>query len=148
VSQTYMSWSRSPMLYPSLLYPHQADANRFHLASQSSTGSIFPKNLPVTTGASKFERTKHSHIKGDLSNLQVDMDMSSRLDVWGLSAESPFTSTLTEDDFLEMVLESPIFDSLFLLRSLMSFFVCLLFFFLFYLTTEDYLFGEHFLTIV
>ncbi|XP_062147076.1 uncharacterized protein LOC133854824 isoform X1 [Alnus glutinosa] len=105
VPQTYMSWSRSPMLYPSLLYPHQADANRFHLASQSSTGSIFPKNLPVTTGASKFERTKHSHIKGDLSNLQVDMDMSSHLDVWGLSAESPFASTLTEDDFLEMSYE-------------------------------------------
>lgn len=111
--QTYMSWSRTPMLYPSLLYPHQADANRFHLANQSSTGAIFPKTLPTTTGASKVERTKHSRINGDLSNLQVDMDMSSRFDVWGLSAESPFASSLTEDDFLEMVLESSIFDSLF-----------------------------------
>ncbi|KAE8055204.1 hypothetical protein FH972_012062 [Carpinus fangiana] len=105
VPQTYMSWSRTPMLYPSLLYPHQADANRFHLANQSSTGVIFPKNLPITTGASKVERTKHSRISGDLTNLQVDVDMSSHFDVWGLSAESPFASTLTEDDFLEMSYE-------------------------------------------
>lgn len=29
--------------------------------------------------------------------------MSTQFDVWGLSAESPHASTLTEDDFLEMV---------------------------------------------
>ena len=89
------------MLYPSLLYPHQPEANRFHLGHQSSTGVIFPKNPPIATGSSKVEGMKRSRINGDLSSLQVDMDMSSRFDVWGLSA-----STLTEDDFLDMVLIS------------------------------------------
>ncbi len=101
VPPVHMSWSRTPMLYPSLLYPHQPEANRFHLGHQSSTGVIFPKNPPITTGSSKVEGMKRSRINGDLSNLQVDMDMSSRFDVWGLSA-----STLTEDDFLDMVLIS------------------------------------------
>uniref|UniRef100_A0A2N9HA22 YTH domain-containing family protein n=1 Tax=Fagus sylvatica TaxID=28930 RepID=A0A2N9HA22_FAGSY len=100
VPPVHMSWSRTPMLYPSLLYPHQPEANRFHLGHQSSTGVIFPKNPPITTGSSKVEGMKRSRINGDLSNLQVDMDMSSRFDVWGLSA-----STLTEDDFLDMSYE-------------------------------------------
>lgn len=105
VAPLHMPWSRTPMLYPSLLYPHQAEVNRFHLAHQSSTGVIFPENLPITSGASKVARTKHSRSNGHLSSLQVDMDMSTRFDVWGLSAESPLASTLTEDDFLEMSYE-------------------------------------------
>lgn len=102
----HMPWSRTPMLYPSLLYPNQPEANRFHLGYQSSTGVMFPNNPPITTGSSQVDGTKCSRINGDLSNLQVDVDMSSRYEVWGLSAESPFTSTLTDNDFLEMVLVS------------------------------------------
>ncbi|XP_030947346.1 YTH domain-containing protein 1 isoform X1 [Quercus lobata] len=105
VPPVHMPWSRTPMLYPSLLYPHQPEANRFHLGYQSSTGVMFPNNPPITTGSSQVDGTKCSRINGDLSNLQVDVDMSSRYEVWGLSAESPFTSTLTDDDFLEMSYE-------------------------------------------
>ncbi|KAF5460762.1 hypothetical protein F2P56_020608 [Juglans regia] len=105
VPQMHMSWSRTPILYPSLLYPHQVEANRIDLANQSSTGVTFSKNSPMTTGASKVERMKRSHISGDFTNLRVEMDMSPRFDSWGLSAESPHASTLTEDDFLEMSYE-------------------------------------------
>ncbi|KAB1217143.1 Zinc finger CCCH domain-containing protein 45 [Morella rubra] len=105
IPPTHMSWSRTPMLYPSLLYPQHAEASRFHLAHQSSTGIVFPKNVPVRNGPLKMERTKRPSISEDLSNLQVDMDMSSHFDVWGSSAESPFASSLTDDDFLEMSYE-------------------------------------------
>lgn len=37
------------------------------------------------------------------SNLQVDRDVSSQFDAWGLAGDSPLASALTEDDFLEMV---------------------------------------------
>lgn len=87
VGPMHLSWSQTPMHYPSLLYQHQAEAN-----------------LPVNSVASKVTRAKHSRINGYHSNIRVDRDLSSRFDVWGLSAESRLASVLTEDDFLEMVL--------------------------------------------
>uniref|UniRef100_A0A5B6YV20 YTH domain-containing family protein n=1 Tax=Davidia involucrata TaxID=16924 RepID=A0A5B6YV20_DAVIN len=41
VAPVHMTWGRTPMLYPSLLYQHQAEASRFHLAHQRSTGVFF-----------------------------------------------------------------------------------------------------------
>lgn len=35
----HLSWSQTPMLYPSILYQHQAETNSFHLANQKSTES-------------------------------------------------------------------------------------------------------------
>jgi hypothetical protein len=39
----HLSWSQTPMLYPSMLYQHQAETNSFHLANQKSTGIILPE---------------------------------------------------------------------------------------------------------
>ncbi|KAA8522320.1 hypothetical protein F0562_013319 [Nyssa sinensis] len=106
VAPVHMTWGGTPMLYPSLLYQHQAEATRFHLACQGSTGVFIPENLPVTSGASKVSRKKHSHVNGSVTSVQVDQDNSPRFDAWGLSAErSPLASTLTEDDILEMSYE-------------------------------------------
>ncbi|KAF5478371.1 hypothetical protein F2P56_004936 [Juglans regia] len=105
VPPMHMSWSRTPILYPLPLYPHQAEANRFHLANQISTGVTFPRNLSITAGASKVERMKRSCNSGEISNSQAEMDMSPHFDVWGLYAESPFACTLTEDDLLELSYE-------------------------------------------
>ncbi|GFZ01238.1 YTH family protein [Actinidia rufa] len=88
----HMTWDQTHMLYPPLLYQHQAETSRFHLA-----------HLPITSGASKAPGTKHSQINGSLNGVQLDRNNSSRLDAWGWSAErSPLASTLTEDDILEM----------------------------------------------
>lgn len=89
------------MPYPSFLYQHQAGSNKFHLDHRHAEDA---DNLPFHSPSTKFSRIKHPCLKGNLSSLQVDHDLSSRYDLWGLSAESPLASTLTEDDFLEMVL--------------------------------------------
>lgn len=96
----HMSMARTPMPYPSFLYQHQAGASNFHLAQRCGGDA---ENLPFTSLSPKFARMNHPQINGNLTNLQVDSDMSARYDFWGLSAESPLASTITEDDFLEMV---------------------------------------------
>ncbi|GFZ06925.1 YTH family protein [Actinidia rufa] len=88
----HMTWDQTHTLYPSLLYQHQAETSRFHLA-----------HLPITSGATKAPGMKHSQINGSLNSVQLDRNNSSRLDAWGWSAErSPLASSLTEDDILEM----------------------------------------------
>ena len=105
LSSMHMAWT--PMLYPSLLYQHKAEASRFHLAHQRSTGPFLPENLPIYSGQSEVTWMKHPRITGNFTSVQVDHDTSSGLDVWNVSAErSPLASTLTEDDILEMVLRS------------------------------------------
>lgn len=95
----------APMLYPSLLYQHQTEASKFHLAYQGSAGIFLPENLSATYGASKLTRSERSCIKGSLTNVDLDHDSYSQFDIWGLSAErSPRGSALTEDDILDMVL--------------------------------------------
>lgn len=92
-----MSLAGSPMPYHPFLYQHQADPSRF-------PHTLAPEYFPTTKGASKVASMKNSSIKKNLTNLQVNHDMSTQYDVWDLSAKSPLGSTLTEDDFLEMVL--------------------------------------------
>ncbi|XP_015570947.1 uncharacterized protein LOC8272487 isoform X2 [Ricinus communis] len=94
VPPMHIPWVRTPIPYSSFLYQHHAGASRFRAV-----------NLPLSAGASKVSRMKHSQVNGSLANLQVRNDMPSRSDAWGLSAESPHASTLTEDDFLEMTYE-------------------------------------------
>ncbi|KAL5815316.1 hypothetical protein ACOSQ4_025957 [Xanthoceras sorbifolium] len=98
----HMSLTRTHTPYPPYLYQHQADARKVHLAQRSNGDA---ENLPTSSPSSKLARMKHSRIDGNLTNLHVDHDMSSRYDFWGLSAESPLGSTITEDDFLEMSYE-------------------------------------------
>ncbi|CAN6712811.1 unnamed protein product [Malus baccata var. baccata] len=43
VGPMHLSWSQTPMMYPSFLYQQQAEANRYHLANQRSTGIILPE---------------------------------------------------------------------------------------------------------
>ncbi|XP_058009601.1 uncharacterized protein LOC110649441 isoform X3 [Hevea brasiliensis] len=97
----HMPWVRTSMPYHSFLYQHHAEASRFHLAHQGSSGV----NMPLPSGASKMSRMKHSQLNGILANLQLKGDVHCQNDAWALSAESPLASTLTEDDFLEMTYE-------------------------------------------
>lgn len=102
----HMSWSQAPMLYSSLMYQHQAGASRYQLAHQRTGGTVLPEYFLVNFVDSKVTRMKHFHLTGFLFNLQVDRDVSSQFDAWGLCGESPPASVLTEDEFLEMVLGS------------------------------------------
>lgn len=92
------SWSQSPMLYSSLMYQHQTDSIRYQLAHGRTSGY---ENSP----ASKVTRMKHSSNDGYLPNTRMERDVTSRFDLWSLSAESPRSSVLTEDAFLEMSYE-------------------------------------------
>ncbi|CAI9093876.1 OLC1v1029468C2 [Oldenlandia corymbosa var. corymbosa] len=75
------SMRMGPVMYPSLLYHHQADASRFYGGHQMSRG-------------------------GNPGNFCGDVDTSAPFNVRGQSAErSPFGSSLTEDDFLDMTYE-------------------------------------------
>ncbi|KAG6791789.1 hypothetical protein POTOM_000922 [Populus tomentosa] len=93
-----MPWGRTPTPYPSFLYQQHDEASRFHLAHQGPTAAGFTDNA-LSSGASKVARMKQSR---NSTNLRIHCEMPSRTDIWGLSAESPLTSTLTDDDFLEM----------------------------------------------
>ncbi|XP_073261212.1 uncharacterized protein [Populus alba] len=96
-----MPWGRTPTPYPSFLYQQHDEASRFHLAHQGPTAAGFTDNA-LSSGASKVARMKQSR---NSTNLRIHCEMPSRTDIWGLSAESPLTSTLTDDDFLEMTYE-------------------------------------------
>lgn len=82
----HFSWPGAPIPYPSVLY--QTEASRFHVTQQRDSGVL--EHLHVASGASKVGRMRPS-----ITESQAE---------WGWSAESPLASTLTEDDFLEMVL--------------------------------------------
>lgn len=102
VPQLQSSLARTPIPYPPYFYQHQHDSRKAYLAQRSNGDA---ENLS-TSSPSKPATTRHSLFNGNLTSLQVDSDMSSRYDLWGVSAESPLGSTITEDDFLEMVWSS------------------------------------------
>lgn len=92
------------MFYPSLLYQHQIDASRLHIAPQRINGVFSAEELAVASGESKSRQSRHSQRNRSLANLHVDTDVGPQVKMWGLPAErSPLASNLTEDDILEMV---------------------------------------------
>ncbi|GAV79602.1 YTH domain-containing protein [Cephalotus follicularis] len=103
VTPSHMSWARMPMPHPSFLYQHQAEASRFQFAHNNS--AAFTEILPPVSRTSEVGKTRNPCIDGNLTKLQVDRETPSRIDVWGLPAESPLASTLSEDEFLEMSYE-------------------------------------------
>ncbi|KAK8584131.1 hypothetical protein V6N13_109514 [Hibiscus sabdariffa] len=102
VPPVHMSWAGTPMPCNPYLYQHQVDPSRYHLTHPHTLATEY---FPTTIRASKVASMKSSRINRNLTNLQVNHDMSTQFDAWGLSAESPLASTLTEDDFLEMTYE-------------------------------------------
>lgn len=106
--ELHMQFSGTTMSYPPFC-PNSAGASNFRLSQGSAAVA---ENFPVASLSSKPTKIKRSQIDGSLSNLQVDHDMSSRHDFCDLPAESPLVSTITEDDFLEMVLCLSSFSSI------------------------------------
>lgn len=94
------------MFYPSLLYQHQIDASRLHVAPQRINGVFSAEKSAIASGESKSRQSRHSQRNRSLANLHVDTDVSPQINMWGLPAErSPLASNLTEDDILEMTYE-------------------------------------------
>ncbi|XP_049369813.1 uncharacterized protein LOC125834717 isoform X1 [Solanum verrucosum] len=94
------------MFYPSLLYQHQIDASRLHVAPQRINGVFSAEESAIASGESKSRQSRHSQRNRSLANLHVDTDMGPQINMWGLPAErSPLASNLTEDDILEMTYE-------------------------------------------
>ncbi|KAL3329528.1 hypothetical protein AABB24_033730 [Solanum stoloniferum] len=94
------------MFYPSLLYQHQIDASRLHVAPQRINGVFSAEESAIASGESKSRQSRHSQRNRSLANLHVDTDMGPQINMWGLPAErNPLASNLTEDDILEMTYE-------------------------------------------
>lgn len=75
------------MPYPPTVYPNQDDLSRFHLTQQRGYG-VHSEYLHTSSGA---------------SNSRTEQEKSLRFNSWGLPLESPLASSLTDDDFLNMV---------------------------------------------
>lgn len=97
-----MPWTM-PMAYPSSVCPNPAEANKSLPANQRFNVTTSNETFPSSSGSSKVAGTKRPHFSANIPKLQVDKDAASQFDVWGFSSESPLASTLTEDDFLDMV---------------------------------------------
>ncbi|KAI4303479.1 hypothetical protein MLD38_039102 [Melastoma candidum] len=89
-----MSWTM-PQHYLSY---RQVEANG--CAGYATAGQTSPQGS--TSGKSK--NPKCANTKGNVSTLP-DLETYPQCDMWGLPAESPHASSLTEDDFLEMSYE-------------------------------------------
>ncbi|KAG9145056.1 hypothetical protein Leryth_018344 [Lithospermum erythrorhizon] len=88
-------------LYPALLYQNQAEASIYHLARQRPSDTI-DERLSIPHRASEAKRSKNN---GRPSRVHVDQEIPA-YDAWGFSSErSPLTSTITEDDILDMTYE-------------------------------------------
>ncbi|CAN1186321.1 Zinc finger CCCH domain-containing protein 45 [Linum perenne] len=103
--QIHIPWGRTPMPYPSFLYNHPPDASSFRLGNPGSTSTAMPENRHLDCSPSKASRKANFHPNGHLIHPLVPHGGPSQLDFWGLTAESPRASTLTNDDFLDMTYE-------------------------------------------
>ncbi|KAK6137638.1 hypothetical protein DH2020_028564 [Rehmannia glutinosa] len=89
----------APVLYPSLLYQHQAEVSRFQMPHQRA--GLMLNNSSNVPGAPKVKQSRSCQINGSSAN-RSDTGSNN----WGLSAEgSPLIGTFTEDDILEMTYE-------------------------------------------
>lgn len=75
------------MPYPPAVYANQDDLSRFHLAQQRGYG-VSSEYLHTSSGASNF---------------RTEQEKSLRFNSWCLPLESPLANSLTDDDFLDMV---------------------------------------------
>ncbi|CAN0841594.1 30-kDa cleavage and polyadenylation specificity factor 30 [Linum grandiflorum] len=103
--QIHMPWGRTPMPYPSFLYHHPAEANGFHLNNPGSMNTAMPESQHLACSPSKASRKANFHVNGNFIHPLVPHGVPSQPDFWGLTAESPRASTLTNDDFLDMTYE-------------------------------------------
>ncbi|RDY02714.1 30-kDa cleavage and polyadenylation specificity factor 30, partial [Mucuna pruriens] len=100
----HLSWSM-PLPYSPMFYQNQPEVNKFHSTNQRFNETMFTEILPTTSESSQVSGIKRSHFSGQIPKLQMDKDVASQFEFWGLSSGSPLASTLTEDDFLDMSYE-------------------------------------------
>jgi len=100
----HMSWSM-PLPSSSLFYQNQPVVNEFRSTKQRFSGTMLTETLPINSCASsQVSGVKRAHYSGHIPELQTKKDVPCQLDFWGLSPGYPLAgSTLTEDDFLDMV---------------------------------------------
>lgn len=98
-----LSWSM-PMAYSSIFSQNQAEGNKFHSTNQKFSGRMFTEIPPITFKSSKVAGIKRSHFSGRTPTILMEKDVASQFDEWGLFSECPLASSLTDDDFLDMVL--------------------------------------------
>lgn len=112
--------SSMPVANSSLFFQNQAEVNKFCSLNQRFSGTVFSEVSPLSSESSKVAGSKRSHFDGHIPNVLMDKGVASRFDDQCLSSESPLVSTLTEDDFLDMVFGkiSPPLINYFAFRSL------------------------------
>ncbi|TMW94823.1 hypothetical protein EJD97_009746 [Solanum chilense] len=75
------------MFSPSLLYQHQIDASRLHVAPLRINGVFSAEESAIASGESKSRQSRHSQRNRSFANLHVDTDMGPQINMWGLTYE-------------------------------------------------------------
>jgi hypothetical protein len=95
VGPMQMALGGGPFMYPSMMYQHNSEGNRFHGAQQRQVGAFH--NMSNKAESSFINR-------GVAASVDMGVDGSSLVDGWDLSAERGLVANgLTDDDILEMV---------------------------------------------
>ena len=98
-----LTWATKNMLYPSYLYQYHTDASGSVMAHQGSVGLYSLESFPINTckGSQPKHITRHSE---HIFDSPADHKISSQVEGQQLLSEtSPLCSTLSEEEFLEMV---------------------------------------------
>lgn len=95
VGPMQMGLGGGPFMYPSMMYQHSSEGNRFHVALQRQGGAFH--NMSNKAESSFISR-------GVAASVDMGVDGSSLVDGWDMSAERGLLANgLTDDDILEMV---------------------------------------------
>lgn len=97
VGPMQMGLGGGPFMYPSMMYQHNSEGNRFHVAQQRQGGAFH--NMSNKAESSFINR-------GAAASVDMGVDGSSLVDGWDMSAERGLLPNgLTDDDILEMTYE-------------------------------------------
>lgn len=98
-----LTWATKHMLYPSYLYQYHTNVSGSVMAHQGSVGLYSLESFPIN--ACEGSQPKHiTRYSEHILDSPADHKISSQVDGQQLSSEiSPLCSTLSEEEFLEMV---------------------------------------------
>lgn len=96
-------WVGGQMMYPSPIYQNQAELSEIQLSRTKLHNMIYPESS--TSDSPKSNLTKQSRSRQSLKNGHGDHTKLLRIGSWDFTAEMDPLCTLSEDEFLKMVLQ-------------------------------------------
>lgn len=103
-----IAWGRAPMLCPSLLYQHAvlADAHSTQRANGGLAGGALSENHSLHLEVQNGPWMNHSHVDGNLTDSRGKRDVLFWSGKEFSDEGSPISNSLSEEDILDMVMQS------------------------------------------